>query len=277
MGPPPDGSREAIWLALLEGRDPRLRRFRRFYKLLPSPPRCKFCNAPFHGPAARVLRLVHKEPWAKNPTFCRDCFGRLQTLYGGAEIELTLLFADVRGSTGLGEALSPTEFGAILNRFYAVATERLIAEDAVVDKFAGDEVMALFIPGFAGADHARRAIEAGRAILADLAHAEGESPALPVGIGIHTGRAFVGAVGAEGSVTDFTALGDPVNSAARLSSEAGPGELLISESAVAASGLDFGGAEHRRLVLKGRAEPMGVVVERPGARSSVAPTMHPRV
>jgi adenylate cyclase len=266
MGPPPDGSREAIWLTLLEGRDPRLRRFRRFYKLLPSPPRCKFCNAPFRGPAARLLRIVHKEPWAKNPTFCRDCFGRLQTLYGGAEIELTLLFADVRGSTGLGERLSPTEFGTVLNRFYAIATERLIAADAVVDKFAGDEVMALFIPGFAGPDHAKRAIEAGRAILADLERAEGGGPGLPVGVGVHTGRAFVGAVGAEGSVTDFTALGDAVNSAARLSSAAGAGELLISAPAATESGMDFTGAARRSLSLKGRAQPIGVVVERPGRR-----------
>jgi adenylate cyclase len=263
MMSPPRGSREEIWLPLLEGRDPRLRRFRSFFKLLPSPPRCKFCNAPFHGPLAFVMRALHKEPWAKNPHFCRDCFGRLQTMFGGAEIELTLLFADVRGSTGLGETLSPSEFSAVLNRFYAVATERLVAEDAVVDKFVGDEVMALFIPGFAGADHAQRAIRAGRAILAALVDPRGESPTLPVGIGIHTGRAFVGAVGAEGSVTDFTALGDTVNSAARLSSAAGPGELLISESAAEASGLDLAPAERRTLDLKGRAKPLAVLVERP--------------
>jgi adenylate cyclase len=212
----PSGSRQEIWLPLLEGRDPRLRRFRSFYKLLPSPPRCKFCNAPFKGPLGPVMRAMHKEPWAKNPRFCHDCFGRLQTMFGGAEIELTLLFADVRGSTGLGEGLSPSEFGAILNRFYSVATERLVAEDAVVDKFVGDEVMALFIPGFAGVDHAQRAIRAGRAILSDLVDPGDARPTLPVGIGIHTGRAFVGAIGAEGSVTDFTALGDTVNSAARL-------------------------------------------------------------
>jgi adenylate cyclase len=263
MGPQPNGSREDLWRSVLEGRDPRLRRFRSFYKLLPSPPRCKFCNAPFHGPLGPFMRLIHKEPWARNPTFCRDCFGRLQTMFGGAEIELTLLFADVRGSTGLGETMSPSEFGATLNRFYSVVTERLVAEDAVVDKFVGDEVMALFIPGFAGSNHAGRAITAGRQILSNLAEPDGHTGTLPVGIGIHTGRAFVGAVGAEGSVTDFTALGDPVNSTARLSSAAAAGELLISTTAAEAAGLDLGGAERRTLTLKGRAQPITVYVERP--------------
>jgi adenylate cyclase len=257
----PSHSREEMWLSLLEGRDPRLRRFRSFFKRLPSPPRCKFCNAPFHGPLSIVMRVIHKEPWARNPRFCRDCFGRLQTMFGGAEIELTLLFADVRGSTGLGEGLSPSEFGAILNRFYAVATERLIAEDAVVDKFAGDEVMALFIPGFAGPDHAERAIRAARAILTDLVGSGDGEPTLPVGIGVHTGRAFVGAVGAEGSVTDFTALGDTVNTAARLSSAAGPGELLISEAAATASGLDLSRVARRTVTLKGKAQSLTVFAE----------------
>src|SRR5436305_802108 len=172
-----------MWRAVLEGRDPKLRRFRRILRLLPSPPRCKFCNAPFHGPGAPLMHLLHKDPWARNPTFCADCFARLQRMYGGAEIELTLLFADIRGSTTLGESMSTRDFSALLNRFYAIATERLVDEMAVVDKFVGDEVIGLFIPGFAGPTHARRAIETARSILRALDHAGQDGRPLPVGAG----------------------------------------------------------------------------------------------
>jgi Adenylate and Guanylate cyclase catalytic domain len=67
---------------------------------------------------------------------------------GGAEIDIAILFADVRGSTQLGERLGPAEYASLLNRFYKAATETLIRYDAVIDKLIGDEVMALFIPGF---------------------------------------------------------------------------------------------------------------------------------
>jgi adenylate cyclase len=81
-----------------------------------------------------------------------------------------------------------------------------------------------------------------------------------VGIGVHTGLAFVGVVGDESSTADFTALGDNVNITARLASEAGPGEILISDTAFSAAKLDLGELEHRQLELKGKSEPIGVHV-----------------
>jgi adenylate cyclase len=68
---------------------------------------------------------------------------------GGAELDSAVLFADVRGSTTLGERLEPAEYASLLNRFYA-ATESLIRYDTIIDKLIGDEVMALFIPRFCG-------------------------------------------------------------------------------------------------------------------------------
>jgi adenylate cyclase len=168
----------------------------------------------------------------------------------------------VRGSTGLAERTSPAEFGRLMNRFYRVATSVLLETDAVIDKFAGDAVVALYVPALAGADHPRAAVRAGRALPRATGHGEAGGPWLPIGVGIHTGPAFVGSVGGAG-VTDITALGDAVNTAARLASAAGPGEVLVSEATCAAAGLETGPLERRRLELKGRREPVIARVLRP--------------
>jgi len=84
---------------------------------------------------------------------------------GGAEIELSLLFADVRGSTTLAESMTPSAFGALMNEFYEVAAETLIDHDAVVDKFVGDAAVGLFIPGMTGSDHARLAVRAAERLI----------------------------------------------------------------------------------------------------------------
>jgi len=180
---------------------------------------------------------------------------------GGAELEISMLFVDVRGSTGMAEGMSPASFGQLMNRFYKAATDVLIRTDAVIDKLVGDEVIGLYLPLFTGPNHARPAVLAAKELLVATGHAEAEGPWLPIGIGVHTGLAFVGTVGgAEGTVTDITALGDNVNVTARLASVAAPGEALISEAAYAAGGVDFGEMESRQLELKGKSAPIAARV-----------------
>jgi adenylate cyclase len=180
------------------------------------------------------------------------CTRSLHKHPGGAEIELTLLFADVRGSTALAENLPAAEFSQLMARFYGAAAKAVDARDGIIDKFVGDEAVALFIPGFAGDDHAADAIAAARELLHETGH-DGDEPWIPVGAGVHTGVAYVGVVG-EGDARDFTALGDPVNTAARLASEAGSGEILVSSAAAAAGGLGTDRLERRTLSLRGRDE-----------------------
>jgi adenylate cyclase len=179
---------------------------------------------------------------------------------GGAEIELSLLFADVRGSTTLGESMTPSAFGALMNRFYEAAAETLIDHDAVVDKFVGDEAVGLFIPGMTGSDHADLAIRAAERLITRTTDIRPDGSGLPIGVGVHTGIAYVGLVGRLGSELQFTALGDAVNTTARLASLAGAGEILVSSSAVAAAGISVEAREVRHLALKGRAEPVDAVV-----------------
>lgn len=184
---------------------------------------------------------------------------------GGAEIELTMLFADLRGSTAMAERMSPPEFARNMNRFYASATDVLIQTDAYIDKVIGDEVVGLYFPLFAGRAHARRAVEAAWELLHATGYDNVGRPLFSVGIGVHMGTAFVGTVaGAEGTVTDITALGDDVNITARLSSWASAGEALISEAACLASGLDLNHLGRRQFELKERVEPLDVRVMRIG-------------
>jgi adenylate cyclase len=185
---------------------------------------------------------------------------------GGAEVELTMLFVDARGSTSLAETMSAAAFGKLLNRFYAVATDVLIRTDAFVDKFVGDEVIGLYMPLFTGPNHARPAVQAAQELLRVTGHGDAKGPWLPIGVGVHTGVAWVGTVkGTEDSISDVTALGDNVNITARLASKAGAGEALISDATYAAAGLNFGELEQRQLELKGKSEPVGVRVVRVGS------------
>ena len=153
--------------------------------------------------------------------------------------------------------MSPASFSELMNRFYRTATEVLIGTDAVIDKLVGDEVIGLYLPIFTGPNHARPAILAAKELLLATGHADEQGPWLPIGIGVHTGVAFVGTVaGAEGTVSDITALGDSVNVTARLASVAAPGEALVSEACHTAGGLDLGELESRQLELKGKSEPI---------------------
>lgn len=185
---------------------------------------------------------------------------------GGTELEISMLFVDVRGSTRLAEQMTAADFGQLMNRFYKVATDVLIRSDAIIDKFVGDQVIGLYLPIFTGPDHARPALSAAEELLVATGHGGEERPWLPIGIGVHTGPAYVGTVsGAEGSVTDITALGDNVNVAARLASMAAPGEALISETVYAAGGEHLGDLERRQLQLKGKSEPVAARVLRVSA------------
>jgi adenylate cyclase len=224
-------------------------------RLLPGTPRCKICHNPFGGFGGHLCRVVGMVPSRKSPQLCALCCEKMPP--GGAEIEIAVLFADVRGSTALAERLGPTAFADTLNRFYRTATEVLVRHDATIDKLIGDEVMAFFVPGFAGPGFKHSAIEAGQALLRALGHGGKGEPWISVGIGIDAGIAFVGNVGSEGYV-DFTALGDPVNMAARIRTEAKSGELLVGEAAYLAVADRYPGWAGRSIEVKGKQEPIKV-------------------
>ena len=168
-------------------------------RFLPSRPRCRICRAPFGAPASFVLKRYGFTPWAKNPKICARCFESLGVHAAmcpgaeegeeirGAEVDVTMLFADVRGSSKLARQMPVLDFTRLMNRFYGVSRDVLLEHDAIIEKFVGDEVVGLFIPFMAGPEHAKRAVEAAEALLRATGHGTPEGPWAPLGAGVHTG------------------------------------------------------------------------------------------
>jgi adenylate cyclase len=253
---------EEFWRDILTNHQPVLKYSRRLYHLLPSGPRCKLCDTPFGAPGSYAMRLIGRPRSRANSMLCDPCEGRLKDNVGGAEIEISMLFADVRGSTSLAEQMSASDFSALMSRFYTVASGELMRWNALIANPAGDQVSGFFYPALAGKDHAGAAIGAGLDLLRAIEREATSATALPVGIGVHTGIAYCGAAEVRAGVFEAVVLGDAVNTVARLSSAAAAGELLISKAAATAAGHDTTGLEQRELQLKGRDELVRVSVHR---------------
>src|SRR4051794_38890606 len=230
------------FVELMNGHLPRA--FATVMRRLPAEPRCRLCHAPFGGAGGRIMRRVGFGPSRKNPMLCNACFEKAPM--GGAEMEIGVLFADVRGFTSLAERMPADEVARLLNRFYATAAD-VLTRSAIIDKLVGDEVMALYLPPLLGERWEDELIRDATELLAAV-------PWLPLGVGVDVGRAYVGNVGA-GDVKDFTALGDVVNTAARLQSLAAAGQIVISERLFGRLSSPVPAATPASLALRGKLEP----------------------
>ena len=235
----------------------RLKTFNRtLYGILPGDPRCFECNLPLSGAGATVIGPLGLRPSQFSPQLCGWCESSIRKMEGGAEVELTMMFADVRGSTTLAETRGISEFTALIQRFYKVSTQIILDNFGMVNRLMGDQVIGLFVPRFSGQKHAQAAINAALKLLQTTGHQDSNAPWAPVGIGIHSGPAYVGTVGSGDSVNEIAVLGNDVNLTARLSSEAAQGEVLISQEALDRAELTGEGLEMHKLNLKGVSKPV---------------------
>jgi len=240
------------WQALLvDGYEP-MKKAQRLFRRFPSDPRCKLCMNPFGGLGGKLFARIGRRPSRKNPNICQYCFDHLPP--GGLEVDIGVLFADVRGSTGMGEQSSAQTFANRLNRFYATATDVIVRHGGLIDKLIGDEVMGLFLPALGAAYRQHTALAA-----IDLAT---EIRDVPIGVAANAGVAFVGMVGS-GSVMDFTALGDTVNVGARLQAHADPGQVVLADELYALIADTHAGARRELVQVRGRDEPIHVAVLQP--------------
>jgi adenylate cyclase len=253
----PQGHNDEFWRDYLTRGHPKERAARRFFVRIPHEPRCTICAAPFAGIGGPMMRLIGKRQSDKSPKICDSCYSFLATHHGGAEIEVTMLFADIRGSTTLAEGMSSADFRATLDRFYTAASQVVFDHDGSVDKFVGDELVAFFYQLLSGESHAIKGVEAARALLVATGHEDPTGPWVPVGAGVHTGKVWMGAIG-EGAHVELTAVGDAVNVTARLASTAAAGEILVTVAAASAAGLDPS-LQRRTLELKGKLTSTEVV------------------
>ncbi len=176
---------------------------------------------------------------------------------GGAVVETTVLFADLRGFTSYSEDIGdPTAIVSLLNDYYSVAVPIILDEGGTVDKFVGDALMALFNTPVLQPDHALRAVRAAHRIHQAIAALASDHPDWPrFRIGVNTGPALVGNIGSK-EVRNFTAIGDAVNVAARLETAAEPGQVLIGATTQALVHHAVRTRPVGRLQIKGRAEPV---------------------
>ncbi len=243
-----------------------LNTMRRMYNLLPGSTRCLQCHVPLSGFGSIVVKPFGYRSSVLTPRLCNQCESMILATEGGAEVDLTLLFADIRGSTSLAEQKGTIEYKDFIQRFYKTCSQVLIDHYALVNRLVGDQVIGLFVPRFAGASHASVAVGAACEMLRATGHAEPDGPWAPMGVGVHSGTTYVGAVGSKDGVKEIAVLGNAANLTARLSSQAAEGEVLISEEAAAAAHLGDASLEKRNLNLKGISKPVGVrviKVERP--------------
>lgn len=233
------------------------RAFMRVMRRLPAEPRCRLCNAPYGGIGGRIMRRFGFGPSRKNPTLCNTCFEKAPM--GGVDMEIGVLFAHVRGFTSLAERTPTDEVAQLLNRFYAAASA-VLTRSALIDKFVGDEVMALYLPQLLRERWEDELVRDANDLLASVGYGTSSGPWLQLGVGLDIGRAYVGNVGA-GEVKDFTAVGDVVNTAARLQSAAGGGQIVLSERLFERLASRPGNATATTLGLRGKqdAEPARVI------------------
>ena len=178
---------------------------------------------------------------------------------GGARRQVTVMFADMRGFTALSEKLEPEAVVATLNKYLSVMIERVLANEGMVNKFAGDNIMAVWNAPQEQPNHAMLAVKAALEAQQSMENLP-EDDALPkvqFGIGINTGSAVAGNMGSEGR-TEYTVIGDAVNLASRLCSNAPGGQIWIGPHTYeeVKDAIDVEVLEPQK--FKGKAEPVPV-------------------
>jgi adenylate cyclase len=181
---------------------------------------------------------------------------------GGVNQTITVLFADIRGFTSLAESESPEKVVSLLNRYFTAMSEIIFARGGTLDKYIGDELMAIFGAPTASPHDADNAIQTAidmqkrmESLNKEL-KAEGFNP-IEIGIGLNTGVATVGYIGSE-QRSEYTAIGDTVNLASRLQSNAKGSQILISEATAKAAEQTLSLAPQPPLKVKNRVQPVSL-------------------
>ena len=181
---------------------------------------------------------------------------------GGASQNITILFADIRGFTRISEHAPPEKIVNLLNRYFSAMTEIIFAHGGTLDKYLGDGLMALFGAPTATPDDASNALNAAVAMQRRLLGINVELrqegfPEIGVGMGLHTGEAIIGYIGSDRR-SEYTAIGDTVNTSSRLESNARGGEILISDATAKAAHSRYKLKPREPIMVKNRQQPVNL-------------------
>jgi adenylate cyclase len=181
---------------------------------------------------------------------------------GGVSQTITILFADIRGFTRISEHANPEKIVSLLNRYFSAMTEIIFAHGGTLDKYLGDGLMALFGAPTATPDDASNALNAAVAMQRRMLginrelHDEG-FPEIGVGMGLHTGEVVVGYIGSDRR-SEYTAIGDTVNTSSRLESNARGGEILVSDATAKAAHSRYKLKPRESIMVKNRQQPVNL-------------------
>ena len=230
---------------------------------------CKGCwqhmrlPVPLRGTASLPFRAFGIRPSRMNPNTCTICEMMFTKVMKARQVEIdaTILFADLRGYTGLSESRSTGAISELLDAFYDECAEAIWEGDGIVNKTMGDAVMAVFNFPIGRDDHATQAVQAARSIqrrwiarremLAEAVGADGGK--IGVGVGIASGKVNFGDFGR--AHHDLTAIGTVVNIASRAQSAAAADEILLTQAVYESAGSELGESRPRDYRLKGLNEP----------------------
>ena len=179
---------------------------------------------------------------------------------GGKQVDITVMFADIRGFTPYSERHSPEELVAVLNRYLAAAADAVLAHEGTVDKFLGDAVMAWYNAPLPQPDHTLRAVKSALAIREAVAALHSELPEdahLDFGVGIHYGEAVLGWIGTEKRL-EYTAISDSVNTAKRIQENCTKNQILISRAAYERVQNEIDARPYVPISAKGKTQPLTV-------------------
>lgn len=181
---------------------------------------------------------------------------------GGVNQTITVLFADIRGFTALSERENPEKIVGLLNRYFTAMTEIIFGHGGTLDKYIGDELMAIFGAPTASPEDALNAVKAAVTMQKRMASLNNELRSegygqIAIGIGLHTGEATIGYIGSDRR-SEYTAIGDTVNLASRLQSHAEGGQIVMSEATAEASGNVIPVRAREPLTVKNRVQPVNV-------------------
>lgn len=250
---------EGLWNTIFADGHPALLKQHWLHRKLPTKPRCRMCLVPFKGIGGWIMRRKGKTQNSRNPNFCNACDKFMEAYPGGAEVEMSMLYVDIRQSTQFAEQNKPENVSQRINVFLDEATRIITEHDGFVMAFYGDCIVAAWPPGFCGEQHALKAQQAAIELATTKKMIDKSGETIPVGVGVHTGKVFIGTVSAlQGSFRDVSIFGSNVNLTARLASQAAASQALASAENIYATGKEPASFKSQTVELKGFAEPVTI-------------------
>lgn len=245
-----------LWRTIFQEGHPALKKQHWIHMKLPSEPRCRLCFTPFKGLGGWYQKTFkHKSPSNRNPHYCNACDGFLEANPGGAEVDMSILYIDIRESTQFAAVATPMMVNQRINDFLNIATKTITDNDGFIMAFYGDCIVAVWPPGFTGPDHSTKAVSAAKALVETFEKKSETDHPIPVGIGCHTGNIYIGTVQAnKGTFRDVSVFGQDVILAARLAGKAQANEALISDECWKRSAVGNLPENLRQMSLKGLEE-----------------------